>query len=186
MASSTAAARAAVAAGPLSRTETRSAACSRASATLKPGNSTLRLSLRQPESFSSSRSGQPLVVRAQAPGRHFAAVVKTQPISFQFDETSFSVAFSPELAQQLKESIDKLLQTFREKEKATRPQRWEGLDFRHSSDGVFIEVFCNPNAYSNAFQAKALVTIKSESMRLSSEGPLSNVKSSVEEYLAAN
>lgn len=112
--------------------------------------------------------------------------VKTQPISFQFDETSFSVQFSPELAKQLKESIDKLLTTFREKEKATRPQRWESLEFRHSGDGVFIEVFCNPNAYSNAFQAKALVTVRSDTVRLSSEGALSNVKSSVEEYLAAN
>ncbi len=44
-----------------------------------------------------------------------------------------------------------------------------------------IEFFCNPNAYTNAFDAKLLITIKSgEGVNVTTEGRLSAVKSDMD------
>ena len=98
-----------------------------------------------------------------------------------------TIPFSETSAHDLDKAIDALLQTFREKEKATRPQRWQSMEFRVAGDfaagGVFLEIFCNPNAYSSAFQARALVTVKDEKIRFTSEGALSALKAAVDEYL---
>eukprot|EP00959_Pyramimonas_sp_CCMP1952_P384286 8053506-Pyramimonas_sp.AAC.2 len=48
---------------------------------------------------------------------------------------------------------------------------------------VMIEVFCNPNAYANAFQAKALITVRSQGLKMTSEGLLSGIKADVEEFM---
>lgn len=61
------------------------------------------------------------------------------------------------------------------------------MEFRVAGDfatgGIFLEVFCNPNAYSSAFQARALITVKDDRVRFTSEGALSNLKAAVDEYL---
>lgn len=89
-----------------------------------------------------------------------------------------------EAAKGLSDSISSLLATFKEKEKATRPQRWQSLEYRESTeDGLYFELFCNPNAYANAFQAKVLVTIDDGKIKVTSEGPLSAVKADVDQYL---
>ncbi|GJP34025.1 hypothetical protein CLOM_g18506 [Closterium sp. NIES-68] len=135
---------------------------------------------RQSRSPSLSRTSRRAVVRSQA-------TTEEAPISFQIGETSLSIPFSVEKARALDASISNLLQTFREKEKATRPQRWTTMEYRHSGDvsngDVFIEVFCNPNAYANAFQAKALITVKDDRIRFTSEGALSALKANIDEYL---
>eukprot|EP00246_Nothoceros_aenigmaticus_P006044 TRINITY_DN18786_c0_g1_i1.p1 TRINITY_DN18786_c0_g1~~TRINITY_DN18786_c0_g1_i1.p1 ORF type:complete len:192 (-),score=32.43 TRINITY_DN18786_c0_g1_i1:164-739(-) len=109
------------------------------------------------------------------------------PITFHFGETSLTLPFSVEAARSLSNSITSLLATFKEKEKATRPQRWQSLEYRESGeDGVYFELFCNPNAYANAFQAKVLVTINDEKIRVASEGQLSAVKADLDQYLDAH
>ncbi|CAI5970789.1 unnamed protein product [Closterium sp. NIES-64] len=117
-------------------------------------------------SLSFSRVARRAVVRSQA-------TAEEAPIAFQIGETSLSIPFSVERAKALDAAISTLLQTFREKEKATRPQRWTTMEYRHAGDvsngDVFIEVFCNPNAYANAFQAKALITVKDDRMKFTSE-----------------
>ncbi|CAI5527037.1 unnamed protein product [Closterium sp. Naga37s-1] len=130
-----------------------------------------------------TRVARRAVVRSQA-------TTEEAPIAFQIGETSLSIPFSVERAKALDAAISTLLQTFREKEKATRPQRWTTMEFRHAGDvsngDVFIEVFCNPNAYANAFQAKALITVKDDRMKFTSEGALSAIKANVDEYLMRN
>ena len=108
-------------------------------------------------------------------------------ITFNIGETSLSIPLSTDAATKLNEAIGKLLTTFKEKEKATRPQRWESLDFVSKGDvangEVVFEAFCNPNAYSNAFQAKVLITARDDRMKFMSEGPLSAIKADLDEYL---
>ncbi|XP_024370765.1 uncharacterized protein [Physcomitrium patens] len=80
-------------------------------------------------------------------------------------------------AKGLNAAIAGLMTTFREKEKAERLRRWENMEYRHTEDGVFFEVFCNPNAHATAFHAKYLVTINGEKLRITSESQLSALKS---------
>eukprot|EP00250_Pteridium_aquilinum_P012725 c2089_g1_i1 orf=64-609(+) len=106
-------------------------------------------------------------------------------ITFHFDNTAVTVPFSQDAALRLSKSIEDVLNTFREKEKAVRPRRWENMEFRHTEDGTFVEFFCNPNAYANLFQAKVLLTINDEKMKIVSEAQLSAIKTEVDQYVKA-
>ena len=92
---------------------------------------------------------------------------------------------SQDAAKGLSKAIDDVLNTFREKEKAERPKRWESMEFRHDEDGVFVEAFCNPNAYANPFQAKVLITLNDDKLKISTEGQLSTIKAEVDQYVKA-
>lgn len=105
------------------------------------------------------------------------------PITFHIGETSLSIPFSLDSAKGLSAAIADLLTTFREKEKAERPRRWDNMEYRQIEDGVFFEVFCNPNAHATAFQAKYLVTINDDKLRIASEGQLSALKSDLDQYI---
>lgn len=123
-------------------------------------------------------------VAVNGDGGRVSQVPAKFPVTFHFGETSLRLPFSVEAAKGLSDSISSLLATFKEKEKATRPQRWQSLEYRESTeDGLYFELFCNPNAYANAFQAKVLVTIDDGKIKVTSEGPLSAVKADVDQYL---
>ncbi len=47
-------------------------------------------------------------------------------------------------------------------------------------------MFCNPNGYSTAFDAKALITLRTaDGLRVTTEGKLTGIKANVEEYLSS-
>lgn len=58
-------------------------------------------------------------------------------------------------------------------------------DNNGSEDGLeYLEVFCNPNAYATAFDAKVLITLRSsQGMKVMTEGRLSNLKGDVDTFL---
>lgn len=117
------------------------------------------------------------------------------------------------------------MEVFREKEATKRPKRYQPLNFLHSAaaapalvaegkndameicmqhaagqqgadaGGVSLDVFCNPNMHSSAFNATALVTLTMVAgtgnasttdggqMRVVTECDLSALKADVDEYL---
>jgi hypothetical protein len=107
--------------------------------------------------------------------------------AFHIGETTITVPLTADVARELNDGLSSVLQTFKEKEQATRPKRWPSLDWKHKGDlaagGVDLEVFCNPNAYGNAFQAKVLITVKDDRMQVTSEGQLSALKADITNFL---
>lgn len=110
-------------------------------------------------------------------------VAAKAPITFHIGETSLTIPFSVDSAKGLSAAIAGLLTTFKEKEGAIRPKRWDNMEYRQTEDGVFFEVFCNPNAHATAFQAKYMVTIDDSKLRIASEGQLSALKSDLDHYI---
>ena len=55
----------------------------------------------------------------------------------------------------------------------------------NGAEGVeYLEVFCNPNAYATAFDAKVLITVHSrQGLKVTTEGRLSNLKGDVDTFL---
>lgn len=56
------------------------------------------------------------------------------------------------------------------------------LDYKQPGD-LRVEVFCNPNIWPTPYAAKVLLTIKSESLRLSTETDLSRMLEDLGQYL---
>ncbi|KXZ54593.1 hypothetical protein GPECTOR_4g658 [Gonium pectorale] len=103
------------------------------------------------------------------------------------EQSSSPEAGAGAVAQNLQAAFQKLFQTFAEKQKATRPKRWDMMEWNHVDERVGIEVFCNPNAHTTAFEAKLLITLWSQQdtagLRVTTEARLSTVASDVENFL---
>ncbi|KAL2613522.1 hypothetical protein R1flu_025214 [Riccia fluitans] len=126
-------------------------------------------------------------LRIRASSADVTTTTAKAPITIQVGETSLTLPFSGKAAKGLSKAIDKLLITFKERESATRPQRWESMEFcQDGVDGVRFEFFCNPNAYANAFQAKVLISVNDDKIQVTTEGQLSALKSDVEQYVERN
>lgn len=54
------------------------------------------------------------------------------------DQTSISFPLKPESGKELNEGLQVLLQTFADKQKAERPQRWKSMEFRVK--GVLLQL----------------------------------------------
>ncbi|KAL3679441.1 hypothetical protein R1sor_022397 [Riccia sorocarpa] len=127
-------------------------------------------------------AGRVLSIRASS--ADVTTTTAKSPITLQIGETALTLPFSGQAAKGLSDAIDKLLITFKEREKATRPQRWQTMEFRQAGDdGVKFEFFCNPNAYANAFQAKVLITVDDDKIKVTTEGQLSALKSDIDQYV---
>jgi hypothetical protein len=101
-------------------------------------------------------------------------------------ETTISIPLPNDKAQELSAAIQEIMTTFAEKQKAERPKRWESMEYRLNDTGPVekLEVICNPNAYSTAFEAKVLITLVIVGgVKVVTEGKLSAVKADVETYL---
>lgn len=61
-------------------------------------------------------------------------------------------------------ALDSVVQTLAAKGEAARPQRWEETTYvwqGGAGDALeYLEVFCNPNAHTSAFDARVLVTVR--------------------------
>lgn len=92
---------------------------------------------------------------------------------------SVSCNFTLEAAKQLQQEISTLMKSLKAVANhaasgGSRPNPQPAMEYRHA-DKVFLEVFCNPNIYPSPFAAKVLLTVKNESIRLTSEAELTQL-----------
>jgi hypothetical protein len=50
------------------------------------------------------------------------------------------------------------------------------------SEGLFFEIFCNPNLWSSPFAAKVLLTLKTDVVRISAELDLNQLREDIQQY----
>jgi hypothetical protein len=106
------------------------------------------------------------------------------------DATTITIPFTRENATEIQGEFSKLLQTFALKSKAERPKRWEAMDYKlrssatHSQECVQgLELFCNPNAYTDHIHAKVLVTFQHHGLKITTEAKLHSLKSNIDVFL---
>ncbi|KAK9807576.1 hypothetical protein WJX72_003139 [[Myrmecia] bisecta] len=110
-------------------------------------------------------------------------------LTLHIGDTTVAFPFKHEQAKDLSGSITKLIQTFAAKQKAERPKRWEMMEYRFKGkpseqELEYLELFCNPNQYTTAFDAKVLITMRtSEGVKVTTEGSLAAIKGDVDQYL---
>jgi hypothetical protein len=109
-------------------------------------------------------------------------------LTFQTAEGSVSVALDLTQAKALQQSLDQLIQHLKEvaaspagQKKTPRP----ATEHHHQGE-VYFELFCNPNIWPSPYAAKALVTIKSPALKLSTEVELSRFRDDLQEFMSAN
>ncbi|MBV6621604.1 MAG: hypothetical protein KI793_01400 [Rivularia sp. (in: Bacteria)] len=102
-------------------------------------------------------------------------------------EGSVSFSFSPGAARELKAAIDELMQKL--KVVATKNASGGGranpqssMEYRYTGE-VFLELFCNPNIWPSPFAAKVLLTVRSDTIRLTTEAELTRVIEDINQYL---
>ncbi|KAK9904865.1 hypothetical protein WJX75_004243 [Coccomyxa subellipsoidea] len=110
-------------------------------------------------------------------------------LDLHVNDTTISFPFAEAQAKEVSAAINGLLQTFAAKQSAERPKRWQSMEYRYKGSGeqdpvAQLELFCNPNAYSTAFDARVLVTLKAAGgVAVTTEGRLSALKADVENFL---
>lgn len=109
-------------------------------------------------------------------------------LTLNVGETSVTFPFKCEDARTFQEEMQKLLLVFKDKAEKGQRKKLEAMEYKYSeaSDGedkMQLEVYCNPNAYPDAFQAKALITVRSNSLKITTEGRLSAIKSDLDSFM---
>lgn len=116
-------------------------------------------------------------------------VVADVPFVLHLGDTTLSVPFSVEEGNNLSQKFQDLLKVFAAKQEAERPRRWQSLEYRFEDGGTdapisYLEMFCNPNMHSTPFDAKLLITVKTQQgVNVVAEGSLGTVKSDLESFL---
>ncbi|PRW57478.1 hypothetical protein C2E21_3963 [Chlorella sorokiniana] len=127
---------------------------------------------------------RPLSVRATAQAG------PAQALSFHIGETTISFQLRAEEARKLSTALAGVMQTFADKQQAERPKRWPSLEYVFKGDTAareleYLEVFCNPNAHATAFDARALITLRTaDGLRVTTEGKLTAVKADVDDFVS--
>ena len=102
-------------------------------------------------------------------------------ITFNLDAGTVSFDCPSETIHQLNATLDTLGQ--RLKAVATNPKSPQPpVEFRYT-DGMLLELFCNPNIWPSPFAAKLNMTLKTEQVRLSTELLLSQMREDISQYL---
>lgn len=108
-------------------------------------------------------------------------------LTFQTADGSVSVAMDLVQAQTLQQSLDSLVQHLKEVAATSGQKKTPHPATEHSHRGeVYFELFCNPNIWPSPYAAKALVTIKSPVLKVSTEVELSRFRDDLQEFMSAN
>ncbi len=102
-------------------------------------------------------------------------------------EGSVTFSFTPQAARELQAAIAQLMASLKATTAAkatpgTRATPQQPMEYRYTGE-VFLEIFCNPNIWPTPFAAKALVTLRDDRIRLTTEAELSRIVEDVNQYL---
>ncbi len=102
-------------------------------------------------------------------------------------EGSVAFSFTPQAAQELKTTLNQLMQSLKataatKAAPGSRATPQAPMEYQYMGD-IFLEIFCNPNIWSSPFAAKALVTLRDDRIRLTTEAELSRLVEDVNQYL---
>jgi len=110
----------------------------------------------------------------------------TTRLTLNLNDGSVSFPFSLEAANDLKAALATLMQSLKVKVaqtgSPTKPTAQPPMEYQYVGD-VFLEIFCNPNIWASPFAAKALVTLRSDRISLTTEAELSRLVEDVNQYL---
>jgi len=99
---------------------------------------------------------------------------------------SVSFSFPPESARNLKQHISQLMESLKaiaaNTASKSKPTPQKPMEYRYTGD-VFLEIFCNPNIYPSPFAAKVLLTLRDESIRLTTEAELTRLLEDIDIFL---
>ncbi len=109
------------------------------------------------------------------------------PLKLNLVEGSVSFSFTPEAARDLQAAIAQLMQSL--KAVAVNPPAGgskvtpqKPMEYQYTGT-VFLECFCNPNIWPSPFAAKALITVRDDRIRLTTEAELTRIAEDLAEYL---
>lgn len=112
--------------------------------------------------------------------------MSSTPITLNLAEGSVRFNFTPEAARDLQQAIAQLMQHLKmagdRGGSGSRRQPQPPTEYRHAGE-VFLEIFCNPNIYSSPFAAKALITVRDDRIRLTTEVELTRLVEDLNLYL---
>jgi hypothetical protein len=101
-------------------------------------------------------------------------------------EGSVSFKFSADAAKELQQAIAQLMKNLKVATQGStggrKPTPQKPMEYQFSGD-VFLEIFCNPNIWPSPFAAKALITLKDERIRLTTEAELTRIIEDINQYL---
>lgn len=101
-------------------------------------------------------------------------------------EGSVSFRFTPQAARELQASLAQLMQSLKIASSklvpGDRATPHKAMEYQYAGD-VFLEIYCNPNIWASPFAAKALITLRDDRIRLTTEGELNRIVEDVNQYL---
>jgi hypothetical protein len=101
-------------------------------------------------------------------------------------EGSVAFNFDPEAARELQAAIAALMKTLKATATQTggsKPRPQHPMEYRHTGEDIFLEIFCNPNIWPTPFAAKVLLTLRDDRIRLNTEAELTRVSEDVNQFL---
>lgn len=110
----------------------------------------------------------------------------TSQITFNLEQGALRFNFSHQAALGLRDALVSIMQLLKQRaaqggEPVPKAQA-QPMEYQHTGE-VFVEVFCNPNIWASPFAAKALVTLRDDRIRITTEAELNRLYEDVTAYL---
>ncbi len=107
-------------------------------------------------------------------------------ITLNLEQGSLRFNFSQQAAVGLLSALKDIMQLLKQRAaqagEPTPQTQVKPMEYQHTGD-VFLEVFCNPNIWASPFAAKALITLRDDRIRVTTEAELNRLYEDVLFYL---
>lgn len=112
--------------------------------------------------------------------------MSTPRLTLNLVEGSVAFPFPIEAAQDLQNQLAALMESLKvtatQTTSAAKATPQKPMEYQHTGN-IFLEIFCNPNIWPSPFAAKALITLRGEQIRLTTEAELSRIIEDLNQYL---